>query len=267
MAAISSPHSPLSEAVRSLRISVQYTGLDKPLKTLVVTSAMPAEGKSVVAANLAAVCALAGNRTILVGADLRRPSLSSMFDIKKGAAGLSEIVAGVQGTDWGAPAPTSAAGTRGVPQKEVGDITNRLPKPMTNLVFLPAGRPPPNPAELLGSRRMSRVLAQLSAGADVVVIDTPPLLPVADAAIVAAQADGVILVVAMNETRRDSAQRALNVLSQTNARVLGVVVNKVSRHSAPYYYNGYEGDSEESPGRRGPRPWRSRHRSDRLGKY
>ena len=92
-------------------------------------------------------------------------------------------------------------------------IGGRLVKPMGNLVFLPAGRTPPNPAELLGSRRMNNVLSELSAGADVVVIDTPPLLPVADAAIVAAQVDGVILVVALNKTREDTARRAVAILA------------------------------------------------------
>lgn len=118
---------------------------------------------------------------------------------------------------------------------------------MANLVFLPAGRTPPNPVELLGSLRMSRVLAEMSAKADMVVIDTPPLLPVADAAIVAAQADGVILVVAMNETRRDTAQRALNLLSHTNVRILGVAVDKVPRRAVPYYYNSYREESAEIP--------------------
>ena len=239
VSAISHPHSPLSEAVRSLRASVQYTGLDRPLKSIVVTSAMPAEGKSVVSANLASVCALAGHRTVLVGADLRRPRLSAMFDVKSSAPGLSDIVAGLNGLD--PEIPGSGTGVAPAPEAPVG-IGGRLIKPMGNLVFLPAGRTPPNPAELLGSRRMNNVLSELSAGADVVVIDTPPLLPVADAAIVAAQVDGVILVVALNETREDTARRAVAILAGTNARILGVVVNKAPRESVPYYYNGYSAE-------------------------
>lgn len=102
---------------------------------------------------------------------------------------------------------------------------------------------------------MSRVLAEMSAKADVVAIDTPPLLPVADAAIVAAQADGVILVVAMNETGATRAQGAVSLLSHTNVGILGVVVNKVPRQAVPYYYNGYGEESADIPA--GPRPRRS----------
>lgn len=257
VSAISHPHSPLSEAIRSLRASVQYTGLDRPLRTIVVTSAMPNEGKSVVSANLAAVCALAGHRTVLVGADLRRPRLSSMFDVKGGAPGLSDVVAGVNGLG-----PASGSGADSPSPEAPAGIGGRLVKPMANLVFLPAGRTPPNPAELLGSRRMNTVLSELSAGADVVVIDTPPLLPVADAAIVAAQVDGVILVVALNETREDTARRALAILSGTNARILGVVVNKAPRETVPYYYNGYsdQGDPTHSNGTR-PKRIRIRRRN------
>jgi succinoglycan biosynthesis transport protein ExoP len=247
VSAISHPHSPLSEAVRSLRASVQYTGLDRPLKSIVVTSAMPAEGKSVVSANLASVCALAGHRTVLVGADLRRPRLSAMFDVKATAPGLSDIVAGLNGLNPESPGTGTVAPA---PEAPVG-IGGRLVKPMGNLVFLPAGRTPPNPAELLGSRRMNNVLSELSAGADVVVIDTPPLLPVADAAIVAAQVDGVILVVALNETREDTARRAVAILAGTNARILGVVVNKAPRESVPYYYNGYSEPGELGSGGNG----------------
>jgi Mrp family chromosome partitioning ATPase len=241
VAAIAHPHSPLSEAVRSLRTSVQYTGLDKPLKTIVVTSAMPAEGKSVVSANLAAACAVAGHRTVLVGADLRRPRLSALFDVKNGAGGLSEIVAGVNGAgpEASGMVPARAEGPAQEKANTTGGVASKLVRPIANLAFLPAGRPPPNPAELLGSRRMKSLLGELTAGADVVVIDTPPLLPVADAAIVAAQVDGVILVVALNETRKDTARRALAMLERTDARVLGVVVNKATRDAVPYYYNGY----------------------------
>lgn len=249
VSAIAHPHSPLSEAIRSLRTSVQYTGLDRPLRTIVVTSAMPAEGKSVVAANLAAACAVAGHRTVLVGADMRRPRLSSMFDVVDTAGGLSEIVAGVNGQNPAAPVasvvPAEKGSDEGTPA--LGGLAMRLVKPMANLAFLPAGRPPPNPAELLGSRRMKRLLGELAIGADVVVIDTPPLLPVADAAIVAAQVDGVILVVALNETRKDPAQRALSMLARTDARILGVVVNKASREAVPYYYNGSAGDVATPP--------------------
>lgn len=227
VAAIARPQGLLSEAVRSLRTSIQYLGVDQPVKVLVVTSAVPGEGKSIVAANLAAAYAQAGHRTLLVGADLRRPRLNDLFQVRPGIPGLVDALAPRR----------PEAGPDGI------SIDRLLIRPVRNLAFVHSGPTPPNPAELLGTRRMGELLDQLSAGADVVIIDTPPLLPVTDAAVIAARADGVILVLAMNESRRQEVQRAKAVIDGTPTRLLGAVVNKATRTSVPYYYAGYAQDT------------------------
>ena len=258
VATIARPHSTLSEAVRSLRTSIQYMGLDHPVKVIVVTSAVPGEGKSVVSANLAAAYGQAGHRTVLVGADLRRSGLSRVFDVADGAPGLTDALVRLAG----AAGPGSAGDVEQVPA-ENGEAPNRqgvarfLLWPARNLAFLPAGTTPANPAELLGSRRMKQLIEEMKGRADVIVIDTPPLLPVTDAAVLAACADGVVLVLAMDETRQEAARRAKVILESTQARILGVVVNKATKSAVPYYYGGYYGP----PATNGSSP----HNGDRRG--
>jgi non-specific protein-tyrosine kinase len=248
LAVIERPLGPLAEAARSLRTSIQFLGVDEPIKVTVVTSAGPGEGKSLVAATLAAVYAQAGYRTVLVSADLRRPRLSSMFPDSNVEAGLTDVIAQFPGGNespsgnglalsgpGGAPA---GAGTS-TATATVALSTTSVP----NLLLMPSGPIPPNPAELLGSRRMAEVLAELVRTADVVVIDTPPLLAVTDAAVLAATADGVVLVTALGETRREAAHRATTILDATGARILGVVVNKASSSDE---YDAYH-DGSQSP--------------------
>jgi Mrp family chromosome partitioning ATPase/capsular polysaccharide biosynthesis protein len=266
IAAIRRPQSSLSEAARSLRTSIQYLGVDRPIKVIVVTSAVPGEGKSVVSANLAAVCAQAGHRTMLVAADLRRLGVSRFFGVSASSPGLTNVVAQVAGNGVArgagngqkepafASAAAGAAAGSGGGSTTIQTVSGVVTRPMANLAFVPAGPTPPNPAELLGSRRMRQVLAEIAEHTDVVVIDTPPLLPVTDAAVLASQADGVVLVTAIGETRRDAVQRAKAILDGTSARVLGVVVNKAPKSTSAYYYGGYYsegGSSSEGSGRRG----------------
>jgi len=241
------PSSPLSEAMRSLRTSIQYQGVDQPVKVMVVTSALPGEGKSLVAANLSVAFAQAGYRAVLISADLRRPSVNGIFGNLGASPGLIGIMTSAatngraatsngQATNGQATNGHATNGHGAVDARAVGAL---LETPIEGLKLLPSGPAPPNPAELLGSRRMIAILAELSAVADVIVIDSPPLLPVTDAAVLASKCDGLILVTASNETPRDALKRSKTILDGTGARVLGFVVNKSRRATSGYYEGGY----------------------------
>lgn len=234
------PNSALSEAMRSLRTSVQYQSVDHPVKVIVVTSALPSEGKSLVAANLAAAFAQADYRTILVSADLRRPSVNGLFGDLGHSPGLIGVISP------GLPNDAASAGNghgngRVDAAVERRTVEALLTTPIQGLLLLPTGPTPPNPAELLGSRRMTTILDQLSASSDMVVIDSPPLLPVTDAAVLSAKCDGVILVTAANETPRAALERSTTILRGTGAKVLGVVVNKSRKATEGNYYGEYYG--------------------------
>ena len=248
LAAVTRPKAPLTEAVRALRTSVEYLSIDEAVRVIVVTSAAPGEGKSFVSANLAALFADAGYRTLLLSADLRRPGISRLFDVPARSPGLTNVVVpvaahAVSGNGAAPPSPLDRDSSW-LGYTSFGPVAEVVKTPMRNLLFLPSGPVPPNPAELLASQRMTEVLNELRQKADVVVIDTPPLLPVTDAAVLAAKSDGVLLVTALGETRRSAAQRAKAILDGTQARILGVVVNKVPRSSALYGYDGYYQDPE-----------------------
>ncbi|MEN3314282.1 MAG: tyrosine-protein kinase, partial [Acidimicrobiaceae bacterium] len=214
------PNSPLSEAMRSLRTSIQYQGVDRPVKVIVVTSALPGEGKSLVAANLAAAFAQADYRTILMSADLRRPSVNEVFGDLGSSPGLIGVIS--PNANGRAPDTNGQANGHAGTKLEESTITALLETPVRGLLLLPSGPTPPNPAELLGSRRMASILTQLSTNADVIVIDSPPLLPVTDAVVLATKSDGVVLVTAINETPRGAVERSKAILDGTGARVLGV---------------------------------------------
>ncbi len=277
--AATQPLGAVAEAVRSLRTSLQFLGVDKPVRRLVVTSPGPEAGKSTLAANLATAYAQAGYVTVLVSGDLRRPRIEDIFDVAKGH-GFTDLIAELSGdmrpsalggtpSSSSSPAtagagnagsenghastsPASAAGpaVRVTPDQRDATIAEYLvPTTVSNLFVLPCGSRPPNPAELLASRRTDEVLAALGESVDVVIIDAPPLLAVTDPAVLASKADGVVLVAALNETHRVAAQRARDALSIPAVRVLGIVLNKVDRASASGYY-GYYGDSGSEGQRR-----------------
>lgn len=261
VAAVSRPSSSISEAARSLRTSIQYFDLDRPLKVIVVTSALPGEGKSLVSANLAAVYAQAGQRTVLLSADLRRVGVTRYFPSTSTSVGLTGLITQMNANGKvgdGKSGKPSQGSASSIPDAQVradntlasSARTAVLPTGVPNLAFLPPGPVPPNPAELLNSQRMTQLLGDLERAADVVIVDTPPLLPVTDAAVVAARADGVVLVVALGETRRDAALRAKAVIESTGARLLGVVVNKGPATGSDYYYGRSEvADVEGAPKR------------------
>lgn len=264
VAVIERPNSLLAESVRSMRTSIQYLGVDQPIKLIVVTSSLPGEGKSLASANLAVMFAQADYRTLLVSADLRRSSIDELFGHHSPSPGLTGLIAPVR--PGSAASRTNGNGNgsseRGLDTTGLGQAVVKTPVP--NLLLLPAGPTPPNPAELLGSSRMSTLLAEWSASADVVILDTPPLLAVTDAAVLAARADGVVLVAAVNETKRDALKQSMDILAGTGARLLGAVANKVpSSGQGAYYYAGYYGGVPEPP-----RGWRARRagRSDDLSR-
>lgn len=210
---LTDPTSPVSEAYRTLRTNILFASLDNPLNTLLITSTDPGEGKSTTLANLAVVMAQAGNRVMVVDCDLRRPSLHRIFGVKN-TAGLTTMM--VEGQAMSQP-----------PIQDTG---------VPNLSIITSGPLPPNPSELLGSRRMAEVLAQLKSQADVILLDSPPIIAVADAAILASKVDGVILVVQAYKTKRDFARKAKAILEKANANLLGVVLNNVKMDVSFYRY-------------------------------
>ncbi|HEX2042535.1 MAG TPA: Wzz/FepE/Etk N-terminal domain-containing protein [Acidimicrobiales bacterium] len=275
------PLGSVAEAVRSLRSSLLFLDVDRSAKRLVVTSPGPAEGKSFVAANLAAAYAQAGFSTILVSGDLRRPRLDSLLGSPSGE-GLSDVVSELSSSRWGPEAlgDRTGAATNGSAATRAAVVSGARVRsfwlhhelervlaetPVAGLRLLPAGGPTPNPAELLGSLAAGAVFDELSDLADVVVVDTPPVLAVTDATILAAKADGVILVNALGQTRRDAAVRSKQTLENVGARLLGVVVNKVRASSDSYfYYSGYYGTDQAGNG--GARSSSRRHRDGRSGR-
>lgn len=208
--------SPSAEAYRVLRTNLQFSSLDKPLTTLVLTSATPGEGKSTTAANLAIVLAQADMRVILVDADLRRPSLHKVFRLPN-HTGLSTALLDKQHN------PEMYLQEADVP----------------NLRILVTGPIPPNPAEMLSSTRMLEVIETLKGQADVVVFDMPPVLAVADASILASRVDGTVLVVGVGEARGEMLVQAVERLESVGVHPLGVVLNKLTERKSGYYYYYY----------------------------
>lgn len=238
LAVLGRPLGPLAESIRSLRTSLAFLGVEQPLHRIVVTSPGVADGKSVIAANLAAAYAQAGFRTVLVSSDLRRPRLDSVFSpAAERAAGAPAGLTGLITRLAGSAAQRAAGGPVAAADDTAADVAAALVATGTpNLWFLPAGTRPPNPAELLASRHMTEVLEVLSAKADVVILDAPPLLAVTDAAVLAAKADGVVIVSALGETHRGALGRARASLGEGPARALGVVLNKVEGGRGYYGY-------------------------------
>ncbi len=201
---VSEPRSPISEAYRALRTNLDFASLDRALKTLVVTSAGVGEGKSTTLANLAVVSAQAGRKVVLVDADLRRPTLHQIFGLGN-ETGLTTVM-------------MDDAALADPPLQETG---------VEDLTVLTSGPLPPNPAELLGSRRMEEVVAALAERADQVFFDTPPVVAVTDAAVLSTKVDGVLLVISAGKTRREYARTAVQRLEQIKARLVGTVLTNV----------------------------------------
>lgn len=214
------PRNPRAERYRSLRTNLQFVTPDEGSKVFVVTSAMPAEGKSVTTANLAIALAEAGARVVLVDGDLRKPRIADYMGIE-GAVGLTDVLIG---------------------NVELDDVVQ--PWGRADLGVLPAGRIPPNPSELLGSVAMNKVLSELADTADYVLIDSSPLLLVTDAAVAAQHANGVILVAASGSTRRHDLAGAVQTLERAGSKLLGIVLTKVPLKDASYGHYGSYGSTQ-----------------------
>jgi polysaccharide biosynthesis transport protein len=207
------PQSQMAESYRALRTSLLLSNLGAPPKVVMVTSALPQEGKTTTSINTAVVLAQKGVRVLLIDADMRRPSIHKTLGMGP-HSGLSNVLTG------------------STPLEQAITSTSMLP----NLFVLPAGTPPPNPAELLASANMRDVLGQLREQFDHIVIDTPPSLSVTDAVVLSPRADAVVLVIRSGQTTKQALRRSRDVLTQVSAKVVGVLLNAVDLSSPDYYY-------------------------------
>jgi capsular exopolysaccharide synthesis family protein len=216
LAVLTRPDSPEAEAFRALRASVKFshTGGDQPARSILLADAGAGAERPAVAANLAAALALAGDATLLIDADLRRPTLHALFDLPNDD-GVATYLRGAPGRDGALPVQATA---------------------VPNLLLLPAGPPPPDPAELLASDRFRILLALAREAAAFVIVDAPPVTAVADALSVAAAVDGVLLIVRSGRTRRTAAQRAKEQLLRVGANLLGVVLTHAPAAPGEYRY-------------------------------
>ena len=217
LATLINPRSGVAEAYRALRTNIEFASVDKPIRTLLVTSSRPHEGKTVTASNIAVAFAQADRRTILVDADLRKPGVHAMFGIPN-EDGLTTMLRDEK-----------------VPVARIANATEQA-----NLRIITTGPLPPNPAELLGSQRMRRAIEKLKAEADIVIFDTPPVQVVVDPVVMSSYLDATVLVVDVGRSRRGALRQASQALARANANVLGVILNRlpgVTRSSDHGYYH------------------------------
>ncbi|MEM9952662.1 MAG: CpsD/CapB family tyrosine-protein kinase [Chloroflexota bacterium] len=208
---LTDPRSAVAEAYRTLRTNLMFSGVENAIQTLLVTSSVADEGKSDALANLAVTFAQAGNKTILVDADLRRPSQHEIWGVKN--QGLTQMM-------------LDDASLANPPLIETG---------VENLLLLPAGQDAPNPADLISSKRMSEIIGILKARANYVLFDGPPVLAATDAALLGTKLDGVLLVVESGSSRRDQTARARESLEQVNVRIVGAVLTNAPRENRQAY--------------------------------
>jgi len=207
------PRSPTSEAYRTLRTNLEFSSMDKPIETMVVTSPGPDEGKSTTLANLAITLAQAEKEVILVDCDLRRPSQHEIFGLSN-AVGVTTMI-------------VDDAAMRDPPLLDSG---------VAGLRVLPSGPLPPNPSELVGSRRMGEIMTALSERSDIVLFDAPPIIAVTDAAVIASRVDAVLLVIKAGATKRGEAKKAKELLEKVNAHLVGAVLNNTKIDTSYYRY-------------------------------
>jgi capsular exopolysaccharide synthesis family protein len=236
----------VAETFRMIRSSIQFASVSAPVRSLMVTSPSPGEGKSTTAANLAMVMAQKGLRVILIDCDLRRPTVHTTFKISN-TVGLTTAVVGMA-----------------QPEEVLFRST------VENLCVVPAGPLPPNPAELLESAKAREVFDRFRAVADLVIFDTPPCTVLADAAVVATQTDGAVLVLHGSKTDRKAAQRAVHLLREAGTRIFGAVLNKVNLEREGYYYQNYYQyyyyyGGYESGGAEGGKKGKKKRTTPRLG--
>jgi capsular exopolysaccharide synthesis family protein len=204
------------EEFRHLRTNIRFLSVDRQIGSFVVTSAMPGEGKTSTASNLAIALAQAGQPVVIVDADMRRPSVADTFGIS-GAVGLADVLLG---------------------EVSLRDAVQKW-RPDLPLYILPSGPTPPNPSELLGSQQLEKLIQSMRETNMIVVFDSPPLLPVTDAAVLARATDGALLVARVGKTRTDQLETAAEVLRTANAPILGAIANRVRRRKKADGYGAY----------------------------
>ena len=200
-----------AEAYRTLRTNIQYSSFDKKVKSIVITSAEPGEGKSTTCSNLAISFAQNGEKVILIDCDLRKPSMHKIFKISN-IEGLSDILIGKE------------------------KFENIVKQDIENLYLLPAGKIPPNPAEMLGSKNMEKLLEKLKQEFDIIILDTAPLQAVTDAQILSTKTDATILVVKSNVTKKESILKTKKLLEKVEANIIGTILNGVEEKRGKYYH-------------------------------
>lgn len=206
------PKSPISEQYRTLRTNIQFSNVDRNIRSIMVTSSVQEEGKSTTAANLAVVFAQQDKKVLLVDADLRKPTVQYTFQLEN-YIGLTNVL--TQQTTLSAAIQHSS---------------------IDNLWVLTSGPIPPNPTELLGSQAMEDLFANMYKQFDVIILDTPPVLPVADAHILASQCHGSVLVIKSNAVKKDAVLKAKDILLNAKAKLLGAVLNQKKQPQAEQYY-------------------------------
>ena len=205
------PKSIAAESYRTLRTNIQYSSFDKEYRVIVVTSSEPGEGKSTTSGNLALSLAQDNKKVILIDCDLRKPSIHKKFKISN-LSGLSDVMVG---------------------KEELSKVVHRYGQ---NLVILTSGKIPPNPSEMLSSKMMNKLIESLKETFDYIILDTPPVQAVTDSQILSTKADGTILVVRADRTKKESVQNAVNLLKKVNANIIGTVLNGVDLNRNKYYY-------------------------------
>lgn len=206
------PKSPVSEQYRTIRTNIQFSQIDNEIRTLMVTSSGPGEGKSTTVANLATVFAQQGNKVLLVDADMRKPTVHYTFSITN-TFGLTTVL---------------------TKQSDLDDAVTQIDT--SNLYVLSCGPIPPNPSELLSSRAMDEFLETALNVYDLVIFDTPPVLVVTDAQLLANKCDGTVLVVSSGFTEKENAVKAKEQLTTSKAKLLGVILNNKKQEQSQYYY-------------------------------
>lgn len=205
------PKSIAAESYRTLRTNIQYSSFDKQYKSIVVTSSEPAEGKSTTAGNLALAMAQGENKVLLIDCDMRKPSLHKRFRISNNY-GLTDLL---------------------VHKKTMEDVAIQYNEGLT---VVPAGKVPPNPSEMLGSRAMTIFLEEMKKHFDYIIMDTPPVGAVTDSQVLSTKVDGTILVVKAGATKKDVVMNSINAIKKVNGNIIGTVLNGVEQSKNKYYY-------------------------------
>ncbi|MFE4036151.1 CpsD/CapB family tyrosine-protein kinase [Priestia sp. YIM B13489] len=211
---LTNPKSSIAEQFRTVRTSIEFSSVDKDLRSVVITSPSPEEGKSTVTANLAVVFAQQGKRVLLVDSDLRKPTVHYTFHIEN-HVGLTNVLA-----------------KQTTLEKAVKTTRQE------NLWILTSGPIPPNPSELLGSSSMNALLEKAKNEYDLIIFDSSPVLAVTDAQVLSNLTDGVVLVISSGHTQKDSAKKAKELLESAKAKILGVVLNNKKEQDSQHYYYG-----------------------------